>query len=665
MATDGAQRKLLTRCLNVLRPGPFPNARPGYPLISAGWFAALLLLAAVIAIIWFYAALYDDGPTDTTHLAMAVISAVVPWLGAIAGVRFRRPALGVVSGSLLSFGLCALLLMVHNAYCDGSHRIRGDEFFWRTLIAAHVALGFALTLLARQVHRRLSTDQPPTVAAVLRIAAIEGAKTVAAAGLIIAFSFGGVLAMVARAPQRPMDYLGAIGIWAAFVVAGAVLGAVIGTILAVCLAAVAPVLPKRPATIASWLPLRASSALLAALFVCVAVAAALRAKPYVLNYLAISALFDDTTSEDWGLMGQPNRGPFAKFMARELSVVIDSESKADSMAHIGSLLEPAAIFIRTESVGNEHLATLAPLKELFWLHIESPAVSDAGLAHLKNLESLSSFSARGTQITGAGLRDLRLMTKIDELGLSENPIDDAGLRSLAGASALFRLDLSHTRITDEGLSSLAACIKLDTLNLAHTLARGKALVSLPSRNVIRYLDLSHSQVDDQSIHYIAALPGLVHLDLSNTKLTDSAAIHFRNFNLVTLNVSKTQFGDRMIEKLTYMPDLWDVTLDDTSVTGKTAALLEYCRRLHRISLARTPFSDDGVAGLAKSQTIAKLDLSGTRVTDACIPHLKKMPALSEVYLRGTKVSPAGKRAVWDILQDKWDTPQGKDALPPD
>jgi hypothetical protein len=100
----------------LLRSDSPPHGQPRYPLISAGWCCALVLLATVIAIGWFYAVLYERGAAQTTYLSMLMISVVFPWLGAIVGVRFRRPMLGVLAGAVASIGLCMLLLRLHNTY---------------------------------------------------------------------------------------------------------------------------------------------------------------------------------------------------------------------------------------------------------------------------------------------------------------------------------------------------------------------------------------------------------------------------------------------------------------------------------------------------------------------------------------------------------------------
>ena len=634
--------------LAKLSPDPPLDARPRYPLISAGWCSALLLLTAAIAIVWFYASLYEGEPTAPTFLTLATISAVLPWLGAIAGVRFRRPALGVVIGTLVSFTLWALLFYAHNAYCDPRDRINSDESFWRSAIAAHVAVGFALVLLSRQIHRRLLKIEQPAAGSILRAAAKEGAKTLAAAGLIIAFSLGGVFAMAIRPPERPAEYFAAIGIWIGFVVAGAILGAAFGTILAAWLAIFSPVQLDRPARVARWLPIRWSSFAMALLWIAVATTAGLYVKPYVLNYIAVDALFDDEAMQDWIRMGHARRGPFAKFGLHKVAVTIDSQAEVDLLRHVGRLIEPTAVLIRTRAVGNEQLAALAPLKKLKWLHLESDAISDAGLVHLQNLESLSLFSARRTRITGVGFERLRFLPAIDELGLSENPISDAGLKALARAYALGRLDLNDSQVTDEGLQALTACTNLRALNLANTRVRGDGLVHLPW---LTELDLSGTQFDDESAKSLVALKHLLRLNVSRTAATDAAADNLGSLNLFMLDASQTKVGDRTVERMAHRPMIFHLDLSETNVTGNSAKHFAKYPKLYRLSLRKTRISDQIVAELAHSPILEMLDISETPVTDACIPHLKKMPNLTDVYLSGTKVTPAGKHAVWDILQD--------------
>jgi hypothetical protein len=472
-----------------------PDSRPRYPLVSAGWCSALVLFATAIVIFWFYAAVYEFARDATTVWAMIVISLTVPWLGALAGVRLRRPALGVLAGTLGSLGLCMLLFYLHNAYCDDEDRIRADESFWRSGVALHVAVAFAFVLVARQVHRKLGKIESTTAGPVLRMTAKEGAKTVATAGVIVAFAPGAVLAMVIRPPERPMEYLVACGIWAGCVVAGAVTGAVVGALLGVWLGTVSPVLLRPPNRVANWLPMRWSSLGMAAMVLATCLTTGLRVKPYILNYLAISALFDDKQVQQY-VSSRPRQGPVAKFKLRDTGVRIDSEEKAAAMHHIRHLLDPSAILITSAAVNDDRLAHLADITRLDTLSLESPALTDAGLEHLANIESISSLSISGTRITGTGFQHWKALPTIEQMFLSDNPIEDAGITHLSRASSLCHLFLDNTRISNAALESLS------TRNQS-----------------VSVLDLRRTAVTDACIPHLKMMPSLLTVFLGGTKVS--------------------------------------------------------------------------------------------------------------------------------------------------
>lgn len=114
--------------------------------------------------------------------------------------------------------------------------------------------------------------------------------------------------------------------------------------------------------------------------------------------------------------------------------------------------------------------------------------------------------------------------------------------------------------------------------------------------------------------------------------------YLRGFTLVNCEVSD--------EELQSLPELpWVLSFDLQHSKGFTAAgvaKIAPMKRLKTLTLANTPITDAGLAGLATSfPALEELQLGGTATTDAGLKHIGKVTSLLTLRLNKTRITGSG------------------------
>jgi hypothetical protein len=170
-------------------------------------------------------------------------------------------------------------------------------------------------------------------------------------------------------------------------------------------------------------------------------------------------------------------------------LVLDRTSFPDSeLAHAHAL--NLIRFLATDStLGDEGLAHLDDMAELWEIDLSGSRVTDRGLAHLARMPKLRFVELRSLTLTDAGLAHLSHLTNLERLTLEETPIGDDGLARLAGLGNLHGLDLRRTHVSDRGLVHLKAMPGLKGVALDKTLVTDNGVAELQRampKLVIRY-----------------------------------------------------------------------------------------------------------------------------------------------------------------------------------
>jgi hypothetical protein len=107
--------------------------------------------------------------------------------------------------------------------------------------------------------------------------------------------------------------------------------------------------------------------------------------------------------------------------------------------------------------------------------------------------------------------------------------------------------------------------------------------------------------------------------------------------LYSLDLNGSSIDDEGIRQLHRAPELIDIELADTRVTGSGFAIWRSKAQLRYLILDRTLIDDEGVAALSSIGEVDDLSLAKTKITDACLPHLAQIK-INELDIRGTQIT---------------------------
>ena len=111
-----------------------------------------------------------------------------------------------------------------------------------------------------------------------------------------------------------------------------------------------------------------------------------------------------------------------------------------------------------DKIGDEDLAPVARLSNVFEVRLGRTGVSDAGLSHLAGLTTLERLHLENTKVSDAGLAHLKGLAKLVYLNLYGTQISDAGLEHLQGLTNLKNLYVWQTKTTEAGVAALMQAI---------------------------------------------------------------------------------------------------------------------------------------------------------------------------------------------------------------
>ena len=168
------------------------------------------------------------------------------------------------------------------------------------------------------------------------------------------------------------------------------------------------------------------------------------------------------------------------------------------------------------------LMFLGALADVRVLHLDSATFADSELAHARPLK-LIRFLAEDSSLGDEGLACLADMNELWEIGLAGSRVTDAGLESLARMPRLRFADFCRLKITDTGLARLSRLTALEHLQLAETLVDDAGLAHLAGMGRLKLLDLTGTRVSDAGLVHLKALPALKWVALPKAGVTPHGA----------------------------------------------------------------------------------------------------------------------------------------------
>lgn len=150
--------------------------------------------------------------------------------------------------------------------------------------------------------------------------------------------------------------------------------------------------------------------------------------------------------------------------------------------------------------------------------------------------------------------------------------------------------------------------------------------------------------------------GLRRLDLSGSGLNDAELLDLQPAleslpNLDELALRRSRVSGAGLAALGNLRQLHGLDLLGSPVSDDGLEQLRPLLRLSRLGLAETRVTDAGLRHLEPFENLQILWLGRTKITDACIPHLGRLKQLALLSLEQTEISDAGLRRLQEALPD--------------
>lgn len=302
-----------------------------------------------------------------------------------------------------------------------------------------------------------------------------------------------------------------------------------------------------------------------------------------------------------------------------------------------ALLDDCGATYTQELLGPAWLHRIAP--DRFFLRVVSvdlrgKRIGDPTVQRLGALTSLRRLDLQDTRITDAALEHVRRMSNLQQLNLAYTPVTDAGLEHLARLEHLQKLQLFGTTV------SLSAAVAFFDRRFAsdHRRAVLAAVEAVGGRarsgpSTVHDINLTRCYVGNAGLAQLAQFPELEELHLLGTLVSGSGPPELaRLTNLRVLNLNRTQFTDAGLERLKGLNRLEKLQLGATLVTDTGLEQLSHLDRLEELELYYTRVTDTGLHQLLGLKELKRLDLVGTRVSDEGIRRVEvALPATRIVH----------------------------------
>ena len=147
---------------------------------------------------------------------------------------------------------------------------------------------------------------------------------------------------------------------------------------------------------------------------------------------------------------------------------------------------------------------------------------------------------------------------------------------------------------------------------------------------------------DQKMNLLKAFPELTDISLEGTPITGKGLAPLSALpKLEWINLWETTIDDAGLTHLKNLKALQALPIGRTKITDVGLVHLKDLSNLSYLGLRETAVTDEGVKQLARLPALTEINLRGTRVTDACIDSLLKLGKLQKVWLGNTKVTADG------------------------
>lgn len=311
---------------------------------------------------------------------------------------------------------------------------------------------------------------------------------------------------------------------------------------------------------------------------------------------------------------------------------------------------------------DECMAEVGQIRSLKGLKLSGTQVSDEGMVHLRGIYALSQLSLsgtpitdhgleiivqninnkgyfyylylHGTKVTNKGLRHLKWLTGLLDVRLDQTRITDDGLRYFADVPSLRTIGLVGVGVSDVGLAELKTLPKLAELHLQGTLVTDHGLIQLQDTPKLALIIADSTRVTDAGItefhktkpdcavdnghakglairdedrfiaEWVLRLGGtlrVVRSDESVIGVINQESLPDTKIRVISIDLNNnSEVQDFDLQLIANLPNLQDLSLDETSISDIGMAYLTELKDLKKLHVSKTNVTKDGLINIRKT-----------------------------------------------------------------
>ena len=316
---------------------------------------------------------------------------------------------------------------------------------------------------------------------------------------------------------------------------------------------------------------------------------------------------------------------------------LDESVRDEWLKHLAPLRNLKTLTLESAHISDHGIEHLAGLRKLEFLNLTHARVTDEGLKHLANLRNLKELILDYTQVTADGadwLRQHLSQVKVLAAGFASAPDEREAVRQLIKSGGHFSADKDGcisevmffgTDVDDDDLRPLESLKRLQSLQLVNTRVTFAGVNRILQANPKLTVSPRFRQPLPEEADAVAALNRIgarlyfdpqghvKQVDSFDEGLSEDALQPLTQLHQLKTVISYSRHigheGCRQLAKIGSLETLW---LDYSSLNDADLEQLARLSRLKSLSIAGPDISDDGLANLGRLPSLGKLRFRRSR-----------------------------------------------------
>lgn len=365
----------------------------------------------------------------------------------------------------------------------------------------------------------------------------------------------------------------------------------------------------------------------------------------------------------------------SRVMGRSILYLASCGLIDDDMSQVRTFLDKhpaiATIDLSDNELGDEGVIHIADLSRLKVVSLGKNHIGPRGARALAKSESLITINLADNVIDAAGAKALAKSKSVRELYLNNNPVGVAGARALAENSNLRLLYVRNTNIDNEGARALIET-SIETMDLSSNHLDKEALnvANVPTGK--RHIYLWNNDIDKEGARIVATwLRDNLHVSLAYNPIGNEgvlelakksdvlqvggvgldangvAALVELNKHFVVLGLDDNAIGNEGAFYLGQL-DVYNLSIDNIGINAEGARVLaqglQNTSAITWLSLRSNVIGDDGIAAIARLDSLYRLDASATGMSDDGAIALAN-GSITDLFLSNNMIADQGAIAI--------------------